>query len=70
MVKKKKEEQAKQIEIDNKLAKEAELVEAGAGTGAATPITLKNLKIEEPKVEVPSLLSGYDATEDQDVFFK
>jgi hypothetical protein len=68
MVKKKKEEQAKQIEIDNKLAKEAELAEAGAG--AATPITLKNLKIEEPKVEVPSLLSGYDATEDQDVFFK
>lgn len=65
MVKKKKEEQAKQIEIDDKLAKASAIAEAGPET-----ITVKNLTIEEPKKEAPSLLSGYDATEDQDVFFK
>ena len=61
MVKKKKEEQIKQNELDKEEEKERVLqaqIEAGVG----------NVKID--KKEVISLLSGYDATDDTDIVFK
>ena len=61
MVKKKKEEQIKQNELDKEEEKERVLqaqIESGVG----------NVKID--KKEVISLLSGYDATDDTDIVFK
>ena len=64
MVKKKKEEQVKQNELDK-----AEAIRLLAEAGHAD-VSVKSLKIEEPQKEVASLLSGFDATDDSDVFFK
>lgn len=59
MVKKKKEEQIKAVE----LLKEEEKLEKAANAD------MKNLKISESK-QSASILSGYDATDDSDIVFK
>lgn len=64
MVKKKKEEQIKQNELDK-----AEALRQLAESGDVD-VSIKSIKIEEPQKEVTSLLSGFDATDDSDVFFK
>lgn len=62
MVKKKKEEQIKQNEIDKEEAKEKLLLEQ-AEKG------IKKLKLDD-KSEVISVLSDYDAADDSDIVFK
>lgn len=67
MVKKKKEEQIKQSEIDKK--------EAMANAEEDPKTVLKVLPVAPVapvavKTETPSLLHGFDASDDQDIVFK
>ena len=62
MVKKKKEEQIKQNEIDKEEEKEKLLLQQANGG-------LKNVSVDS-KPQLISLLSDYDATDDADIVFK
>ena len=62
MVKKKKEEQIKQNEIDKEEEKEKLLLQRANGG-------LKNVSVDS-KPQLISLLSDYDATDDADIVFK
>lgn len=75
MVKKKKEEQIKQAEIDKKEADLANAEDASKTVSKVLPVVpvapvTATAAAAKTATETPSLLHGFDASDDQDIVFK
>lgn len=70
MVKKKKEEQIKQSEIDKKEADLANAEDASKTVLKVLPVVPVAAVAAKTTTETPSLLHGFDASDDQDIVFK
>ena len=70
MVKKKKEEQIKQSEIDKKEADLASAEDASKTVLKVLPVVPVAAVAAKTTTETPSLLHGFDASDDQDIVFK